>query len=320
MKSLSSALTLVALLVVSLAVGSRALPLADVLSALAGNGPADIHNIVWGMRIPRGLLACLAGGSLALAGVLAQAWTRNPLADPGIVGITAGARFAIALAAIAGVGGGLWTQGVLALLGALVATGVVLLVARTTSDSMTLILVGVGINAMLMALTMLLALQSESVFNDMRQWSVGSTVGRGYGEVLVALVGFLIAFLVSIVVARDLDILAMGSDTAAALGISVNRTLALVITALVVAAGSATAVVGPVAFLGLAAPHMVRSLGLVTVRDLLLPTVLVGSILAVLADMIGRLALRPGEVEFSVVLAAIGAPLMIWLIRKGARL
>lgn len=272
----------------------------------------SVRHIVVGMRLPRGVVALCVGASLGLAGLLAQTWTRNPLADPGIVGITAGARFLVALGSLVGVTS-LWLQGAFALVGALLATLLVLAVARTVSDPLTLILVGVGVNATLMALTMLLALQSQSVFNDMRSWSVGSTIGRGVGHVWVAAIGLLLATVIAFVASRDLDILGMGADSAAALGVSIPRTLALVVCAIVIAAGSATAVVGPVAFLGLAAPHMVPG---ASVRRRLAPVMLVGAGLALLADVLGRLLLHPGEVEFSVVLAAIGAPLMIWMIRR----
>ncbi|MEJ5998384.1 FecCD family ABC transporter permease [Corynebacterium sp. H130] len=288
-----------------MAVGSRYIPVSELMDP-------SVRHIVVGMRLPRGVVALCVGASLGLAGLLAQTWTRNPLADPGIVGITAGARFLVALGSLVGVTS-LWLQGAFALVGALLATLLVLGVARTVSDPLTLILVGVGVNATLMALTMLLALQSQSVFNDMRSWSVGSTIGRGVGHVWVAAIGLLLAAVIAFVASRDLDILGMGADSAAALGVSIPRTLALVVCAIVIAAGSATAVVGPVAFLGLAAPHMVRGS---SVRRRLAPVMLVGAGLALLADVLGRLLLHPGEVEFSVVLAAIGAPLMIWMIRR----
>lgn len=305
MKSWISLLGLLALFIVSLAVGSRYIPVTELVDP-------SVRHIVLGMRLPRGVVAVCVGASLALAGLLAQVWTRNPLADPGIIGITAGARFFVAVGSLLGVAG-LWQQGFFALFGALLATLLVLAVARTVSDSLTLVLVGVGVNATLMALTMLLALQSQAVFNDMRSWSVGSTIGRGVGHMWVAAIGLLVAAVIAFIASRDLDILGMGTDSAAALGVSVPRTLALVVCAIVLAAGTATAAVGPVAFLGLAAPHMVPG---ASVRRRLAPVMLAGAGLALLADVLGRLLLHPGEVEFSVVLAAIGAPLMIWMIRR----
>lgn len=305
MKSWLSLIGLCALFVLSLAVGSRYIPVSGLLDP-------SVRHIVVGMRFPRGLVALCVGASLGLAGLLAQAWTRNPLADPGIVGITAGARFLVAIGSIFGVSS-LWQQGGFALVGALLATLLVLAVARTVSDPLTLVLVGVGVNATLMALTMLLALQSQEVFNDMRSWSVGSTIGRGFPHVWVAAIGLVVAAVIAFLSSRDLDILGMGTDSAAALGVSVPRTLALVVCAIVIAAGSATAVVGPVAFLGLAAPHLVPG---PSVRRRLAPVMLVGAGLALLADVLGRLLLHPSEVEFSVVLAVIGAPLMIWMIRR----
>lgn len=305
MKSLASFCALLVLLAVSLAVGSRFIPVTSL-------GDAQFHHIVWGMRVPRGLLAAIVGASFALAGLLAQAWTRNPLADPGIVGITAGARFFVVLGSFLGLSS-LWAASFFAMGGALAATLLVLAVARRVNDPLTLVLVGVGVNATLMALTMMLALQSHNTFNDLRQWSVGSTVGRGYPHVFIAGLGLVVALGIAVFAARSLDILGMGADTAAALGVSIPRTLTLVIAALVISAGTATAMVGPVAFLGLAAPHMVRGS---SVAGKLLPVALIGAILALLADILGRLLMHPGEVEFSVVMAALGAPLMIWLIRR----
>ncbi|AKK03750.1 FecCD family ABC transporter permease [Corynebacterium epidermidicanis] len=314
-------LVLVAVLVVSLFVGAQPLSIARVWAGLHHAAGPEVNHIMWGMRIPRTLLAVAVGASLGISGLLAQVWTRNPLADPGIVGVTAGARFAIALGTTYGVAGGLGKQAVVALIGAVVATLFIVFVARKSVDPLTLILVGVGVNATLMALAMLLSLQSKSVFNDLRQWSVGSTVGRGFAETFLAGAGGVIAMIIGALVARNLDVLAFGHDSAAALGVNIPVTFAGVITAIAVAGGTATAAAGPIAFLGLAAPHMVRPCARSGgVRELLWPTACLGGILALAAAILGRVANYPGELEFSVVLAILGAPLMIYLVKPGARL
>ncbi|MDU0479357.1 iron ABC transporter permease [Staphylococcus chromogenes] len=314
-------LVLVVVLVLSLFVGAQPLSVSRVWAGLHHAAGPEINHIMWGMRIPRTLLAVAVGASLGISGLLAQVWTRNPLADPGIVGVTAGARFAIAVAATCGIAGGLGQQVAVALIGATLATLFIIFVARRRDDPITLILVGVGVNATLMALTMLLSLQSKSVFNDLRQWSVGSTVGRGFVEAYLAGTGMVVAVLLGALVARNLDVLAFGQDSAAALGVNIPVTFAGVIAAIAIAGGTATAAAGPIAFLGLAAPHMVRRyVRRGGVRELLWPTACLGGILALVADILGRVANYPGELEFSVVLAILGAPLMIYLVKQGARL
>lgn len=304
--------------VASLFLGSRPFPVNEVLSALRGSGPTDIQTIVWNLRVPRTLIAFAVGASLALAGALAQAWTRNPLVDPGFIGITAGASCAMALAAVLGIGSALSGSLLFAFGGAAAATGVIMFIARGSSSPLTLILAGVGIDAALRSVATLLGLFDTEVFDSMRHWVVGSTFGRGYSDAAVAWMGLACGAVCAGLAARPLDLLAMGRDTSLALGGSERRAHVGAVVGIVLLAGSATAAAGPVAFVGFAAPHIMRRLVGPQLTLLLLPAALFGGTIVLLADIVGRLVLNPGELEMSIVIAFIGAPLLIAAVHRGA--
>lgn len=302
----------------SLFVGARPTAVSEVWTALqAGPGAeGDLGPVVWSMRMPRMVLAVAAGGALAIGGALAQVWTRNSLADPGIIGITAGAGFAVAL------GVTVWHAGPAArtlwgLAGAAGAAAITLFAVRGSRNPMSLILVGTGVSASLSALTTILALYTMRSLEAMRHWTVGTTVGKGTDDIRIAVAGLVLGSVLAAWVARPMDLASMGDDVARGLGVDPDRTRVLAGAAIIVLAGSATAAVGPVAFVGLAAPHIARALaGGALVR--LLPVVfLVGALLTLAADMLGRVVARPGELEVSLVLALLGAPLLIAVVRAG---
>ncbi|MGV0359983.1 FecCD family ABC transporter permease [Corynebacterium mastitidis] len=308
-----------ALIALSLLLGSRAIAPAEVVQALlagpdAATGTGTGH-VVWNLRVPRTLLALAAGAALGMAGALAQAWTRNPLADPGFIGLTAGAAFAVALATTLGWGA---TGGRIAaaLLGAALAALLVLAVSRVSPDPLTVILVGVGISAALQAGTTALALSSGGVMDAMRQWTVGSTAGRGATDAAVAWGGLLLGGALAAAVARPMDLLSLGREASTALGASPERARLGALAAVVVLAGAATAAVGPVVFVGFAAPHIARTLVGPSLTAMLAPTALLGGCLALGADVLGRLVMRPGELEMSIVMAVIGAPMIVWAVRR----
>ena len=306
-----------AAVVASLFVGSRAVPANEVLLVLRGAGTAEIRGIVWDLRVPRTLIAFAVGASLALAGALAQAWTRNPLADPGFIGITAGASCAMAIGAVLGVSATVTGSLTFAFGGAAAATGVVMLIARRSLSPLTLILAGVGVDAALRSVATLLGLFDTEVFDSMRHWVVGSTFGRGYAEAAVAWVGCAVGGVCALFAARPLDLLAMGRDTSLALGGSERRAHVGAAAGIVLLAGSATAAAGPVAFVGFAAPHIMRRLVGPQLTVLLVPAALFGGTIVLLADVLGRLVLSPGELEMSIVIAFIGAPLLIAAVHRG---
>jgi len=302
----------------SLLIGAKPLPLNVVFDALSGSCHSADCTIVLDARLPRTLAGLLAGGALGLAGALMQTLTRNPLADPGILGVNAGASFAIVLgAALFG-----FTlpqeQLLLAFCGALIAS---LLVAFTGSQGggqlspVRLTLAGVALGAVLEGLSNGIALLNPDVYDQLRFWQAGSLDIRSLETLKVVLLPVGIAAAVALGLSRSLNSLSLGADTATALGNKVARTQILGLLVITVLSGSATALVGPIAFIGLMVPHISRWLVGGDHRWSLPVTLLATPALLLFADIIGRL-LVPGELRVSVVSAFIGAPMLIWLVRR----
>lgn len=305
------------LAVASLALGSRSIPPDEVIAALRGAGEQDIRDIVWNLRMPRTFLAYFAGAALAVAGVLAQSWTRNPLADPGFIGITAGASFFVALGTAIGIATTTGMRTTLALVGAGITTLLVLAVSRRFQDPLTLILVGAGVSAALGSGAVIIGLYSTDVLDSMRRWTIGSTFGRGPEDVTIAGIGLLIGLACAAMAARPLDLLAMGEESSLALGGSPTTARVGAALSVVVLAGSATAATGPIAFVGFAIPHIVRRVVGPSVATMILPSALLGGCAVLAADIIGRLIVGNSELEMSIVLAIVGAPFLIWGAHRG---
>lgn len=312
------------LLVVSLYLGSKDLSIGEVTSILM-HGPhpsaqsginTEQSGIIWDLRVPRTLLAVITGAALAMAGAIAQSWTRNPLADPGIIGVNAGASFAVAAALTLGWATTVGERTLVGLVGAAVAALIVLLISRVSRNPLTLVLVGVGVTFALQAATNMLSLYSSDTLEGLRRWTVGSTAGRGMEDVALAALGLALGALCGALVARPLDLLAMGEDSARSLGSSPTRTRLLAAAAVIILAGSATATVGLVTFVGFAVPHLLRPFTGPALTRLLLPTAIVGGAAVLLADIVGRFVLQPNELEMSIVLAIVGSPVMILAVRR----
>ena len=301
----------------SLALGSRSIPPGEVIAALHGAGEQDIHDIVWNLRLPRTFLAYFAGAALAVAGVLAQSWTRNPLADPGFIGVTAGASFFVAIGTAIGIATSTGMRTTLALAGAGITTLLVLAVSRRFQDPLTLVLVGAGVSAALGSGAMIIGLYSTDVLDSMRRWTIGSTFGRGPEDVAIAGIGLVIGLACAAMAARPLDLLAMGEESSLALGGSPTTARVGAALSVVVLAGSATAATGPIAFVGFAIPHIVRRVVGPSVATMLLPSALLGGCAVLAADIIGRLIVGSSELEMSIVLAIVGAPFLIWGAHRG---
>lgn len=299
------------LAVASLTLGSRSIPPGEVIAALHGAGEQDIHDIVWNLRMPRTFLAYFAGAALAVAGVLAQSWTRNPLADPGFIGVTAGASFFVAIGTAIGIATSTGMRTTLALAGAGITTLLVLAVSRRFQDPLTLVLVGAGVSASLGSGAMIIGLYSTDVLDSMRRWTIGSTFGRGPEDVAIAGIGLVLGLACAAMAARPLDLLAMGEESSLALGGSPTTARVGAALSVVVLAGSATAATGPIAFVGFAIPHIVRRVVGPSVATMLLPSALLGGCAVLAADIIGRLIVGSSELEMSIVLAIVGAPFLI---------
>lgn len=309
---------LVVAIALSLFIGAKPLPAAVIIDALTGVCQSADCTIVNDARLPRTLAGLLAGGALGIAGALMQTLTRNPLADPGLLGVNAGASFAIVLgAALLGAVSPV-EQLLLAFCGALAAS---LLVAFTGSQGggqlspVRLTLAGVALAAVLEGLSSGISLLNADVYDQLRFWQAGSLDIRTLQTLKIVLIPVLLAALMALMLSRALNSLSLGSDTATALGSRVARTQLLGLVVITVLCGSATAVVGPIAFIGLMMPHMARWLVGADHRWSLPVTLIATPALLLFADIIGRL-LVPGELRVSVVSAFIGAPVLIVLVRR----
>jgi iron complex transport system permease protein len=310
---------LLGVLVASIAVGSKDIPVSTVLDALFAYDDSDDHAIIQALRVPRTLMGLAVGAALGMAGALIQALTRNPLADPGILGVNAGAAFFVVLAVglfgLSSIESYIW----FAFLGAIVATVLVYAVGsagRNGATPVRLTLAGVAIGAVLTGISSGITLLNSNTFDRMRQWGAGSLVAPGY-ETLWAVLPFIaVGLLIAILVARPLNAVALGDDLAAALGANMGRTRALVVVATTLLAGAATAAAGPIGFVGLMVPHVARWIVGPDQRWIFLFTVVLSPILLLTADIVGRVVMRPGELQVGIVTAFIGAPVLIALARR----
>ncbi|MFB4196132.1 FecCD family ABC transporter permease [Streptomyces carpaticus] len=313
-----AAVAVLALAVIaSVTLGSRPTSLGDVLDVLSGNADPFVTTVVES-RYPRTVLGILAGLCLAVGGTLMQGLTRNPLADPGLLGINAGAAAALVaatalLGAQSGMGVVWW-----ALAGALLAGVLVQVIGAAGGGSgvVRLVLAGAVVSAVLFAFIQAVTLSMPDVFDSYRYWVVGSLGGRDFA-VFRAVLPFAVAGLVAaLLLGGGLNSLALGDEAAISLGARplLVRTGALV--AATVLSASATAAVGPVAFVGLAVPHIARALVGVDFRWQIPVAALAGPSLLLLADVVGRVVMRPQELMVGVVTAFVGAPVLLYAVRR----
>jgi iron complex transport system permease protein len=304
----------------SLAVGARSIPFGDVVEALRGDGGESRDaTIVLDLRVPRTLLGIAAGASLGLAGALMQSLARNPLADPGLLGINAGAAAAVVIAigvlGLAGTTAYVW----FAFLGAGVAAVAVYMIGaagRGGATPVRLALAGTAISAALTAVIYGIVLTDPLLLQKYNLWSVGGLSGRGRSE-LAGVVPFMVmGAAAAVLLARPLNALAMGEDSARALGARVGVTRIGGAAAITLLCGAATAAVGPLYFLGLTVPHAARAICGPDVRWILAYSAVLGAILLLLADVLGRVLVAPEELQAGLMLAFVGAPLFIAIVRK----
>jgi iron complex transport system permease protein len=320
-KGAGLALALVALAfaaLLSLAVGARTIPLGEVIEALRRGGSSQNATIVAEIRVPRTLLGIVVGVALGLAGALMQALTRNPLADPGLLGINAGAAAAVVIAigvlGITGTAAYVW----FAFLGAALAAVAVYAVGSAGRGGPTpvrLALAGTALSAALTAVIYGITLTDDLLLRQYNLWSIGALGGRGR-TALEAVVPFIaVAALLALLLARPLNALALGDDAARALGACVGRTRMAAAAAITLLCGAATAAAGPIWFLGLTVPHAARAICGTDQRWVLVYSAILGATLLLAADVLGRIAVRPSELEAGLMLAVVGAPLFVALVR-----
>ncbi|MET7859184.1 iron ABC transporter permease [Streptomyces sp. NPDC005318] len=323
-RALATATAVLALLVavlLSLAVGARTIPPSAVLDALLHGGHSDAAEVIRQLRVPRTLIGLMVGAALALAGTVLQGITRNPIADPGILGISQGASVGVVLAiAFAGVHtltGYVW----FAFVGAAVASVAVYAIAsrgRGGATPVKLALGGAAINALLVSVTMAVLTTKASALDEFRFWQVGSIGGRE-AEVAQQIWPFLLVGTVLVLsVARGLDALALGEDVAKGLGQKVATVRIVGGIGATVLTGVGVAAAGPIAFIGLAVPHIARAIVGTDHRWLLPMAALIGPVMLLVPDVIGRIVFPPSEVPAGVMTALIGVPFLVTLVRRKA--
>jgi iron complex transport system permease protein len=304
----------------SLGVGARPIAPSVVWDALFAPDSANPdHIVVRTQRVPRTVIGIVAGAALALAGTVMQGLTRNPLADPGLLGVNAGASVAvlgaITLLGIASPRGFVW----FAFAGAAIAAIVVALIGARGPDGgnpAKLALTGAAVTAGLSAVTMLILTTQTVAFDVYRYWAVGGLAARGLDSVAMVAVPVLIGVALALSSGRGLDLIALGEDTATGLGHNVARTRAIGILATVLLCGGATAIAGPIVFLGLLVPHALRAVVGADYRRLLVIGIPAGASVLLLADVLGRVIALPGEAQAGIIVAFVGAPVLIALVSR----
>lgn len=313
-----AAIVLVFVFSLSLAIGARTIPVSDVASSLFTDNASIDSETIWSLRLPRTLLGLMAGIAFALSGALMQALTRNPLADPGILGINAGAAFAmVAAIGLLGIshplsliwfafaGTGLAAIGVYA-----AAVG-----GRAGATPLRLTLAGVAIGSVLRGLTSTLIFLDPNTFDHMLNWEVGSLAITGYDNLVYTAPFVVIGVLLALICAPVLNVVALGDDQARSLGAGLGGARIMVVLAVMLLTGAATAAAGPVGFLGLMVPYVARWIGGSDQRWIFAYTLILAPIVLLTADIVGRLSMRPAEIQVGIVTAFIGAPVLIWLVR-----
>jgi len=310
---------LVFVFVLSLWVGSRAIPFGETWRVLLHNDGSNEAVIIHDLRIPRGLMGLLVGGALGLAGALMQALTRNPLADPGLLGVEMGASaavvVAIAFTGVTTVTGYIW----FAFAGAAAASVVVYVLGSSGRSAATperLVLAGAAVTAVLVAFVSAVLVLDTQAFNAFRFWDVGALAGRKMDAVAQVAPFILVGVVLALGLARSLNVLALGDQTGKALGANLGRTRALGALAVTLLCGAATAAAGPIAFIGLTIPHVARMIAGSDQRWVLPYSLVLAPILLIGADVVGRVVIAPSELQVGIVTAFIGAPVFIALCRR----
>ena len=306
-------------LLASLAFGANPLSLGEVWQGFWAPDDSEASVIVWTLRVPRTVVGILVGAAYGVAGALIQALTRNPLADPGILGVNAGAGFAVTIGVglfgLSGVSGYLW----FAFAGAAAATVAVYLIGtagRGTASPVTLVLAGVALAAVLGGFSTFLTLIDPETFRSIRSWGLGSIARTGIEDAMTVAPFLAAGLVIALLLSGSLNSIALGDDLAASLGTKVGRTRVFGILSVTLLAGGATAVTGGIGFVGLMIPHIVRWLVGPDQRWIIAYSALAAPVLVLTADVLGRVLGRPGEIEVGIVTAVLGAPVLIALVRR----
>lgn len=302
----------------SVAIGTRDVAMADIAAALGGR-VETIGQAAIAVRIPRTVLALFAGSALGLAGAVMQGVTRNPLADPGLLGVNTGAALAVVVGiawfGLASPHSFIWT----AVLGAGVAALFVYSIGslgRGGATPLKLTLAGAATSIALSSMVVAVVLPRNDIAGGVRQWQIGGVGGATFDAIGHALPFLAAGLLASLLSARKLNALALGEELAAGLGERVAAARALAALGAILLCGATTAVCGPIGFLGLVVPHLCRLLVGVDHRRLLPFSAVAGACLLLAADIVGRVVARPAEIDVGILTALVGAPFFIWIVRR----
>ena len=312
-------LSLIVIAFLSLFIGAADIPARDIFSALFGSAEITTEIIIIELRLPRVLLGILAGASLGLSGAALQGLLRNPLADPGVIGVSASAGLGAVIAIYFGLSSvfPLSIQ-IMSMGGALTATFILSFISSRDSSVLTLILAGIGISSLAtaaIALTMNFAPNPMSL-QDMIMWLLGSLENRTMTDIALAGPFIIGGWLILSGVGQGLDASSLGEDTAQTLGINLKKLRMKVIIGSAISVGATVSVCGAIGFVGLVVPHMVRSLIGHAPGRLLIPSALMGAILLTIADLTTRIPIGHGQLRLGVVTAFVGSPLFLYIIYK----
>jgi len=309
---------LAALMLVSLVIGSRDVGLDDIVAALGGSIDGFSEAAV-AKRIPRTVLAVIAGAALGMSGAVMQGVTRNPLADPGILGVNIGASLAVVIGiayfGLSAASSTIWV----AIVGAAVTALFVYTVGslgRGGATPLKLALAGAATSAALASFISAVVLPRNDIADSVRSWQIGGVGGGSFTSVQQVLPFLVVGFLVCLLSSRGLNSLALGDELAAGLGERVAIARGSAALGAVVLCGAVTAVTGPIAFVGLVVPHACRLLIGIDHRWLLPFSAVLGAALLTAADVVGRIAARPSEVDVGIITALVGAPFFIYIVRR----
>ncbi|WNL43915.1 iron ABC transporter permease [Halomonas sp. PAMB 3264] len=308
---------LVAVSALSLLIGAGSVGPARILGFLQGSADDEVRFVMWELRAPRTLIGIVVGMALGVAGALLQAVSRNPLAEPGLLGVSAGAAFAVALALVLGASAATLRISV-AQLGALAGCICVMSVARfrgVGNDPVRLVLAGAAFSGLLGSLTSLLLLYDQRAADEIRFWVVGSLAGRRLDDLVSVLPSLAVAATAVAVTARPLAALALGERAASGLGHRPGLIRWIVIGSVALLVGAATAIAGPIAFVGLVVPFVARALAGPDIRRTLWFCLPIGPLIVVSADIISRVVVAPSELPLGVLTALCGAPVLIAVVR-----
>ncbi|KAB8143441.1 iron ABC transporter permease [Chloroflexia bacterium SDU3-3] len=310
---------LVLAMLASIVFGAADIDFATVWAALFHFNPdSTSHLIIRTLRIPRALVAACVGGALAVAGAMMQGLTRNPLADPGLLGIEAGA----ALGVVSGVTllhiSSLGSYALFAFVGAAVSAVCVYTIGsfgRGGATPLKLTIAGASISALLSSLTTGFLILNQQTLEEVRFWLSGSVAGRDLNMLATLAPYFLVGFVIALALGRQITALSLGDDVARGLGQRTGWVKALASVAVVLLAGSSVALAGPIGFVGLVIPHMVRMFVGIDYRWVLPYSILCGGIFLIIADIAARMVIRPIELPVGIATAIIGGPVFIYLVR-----